>query len=94
MYQIAPREPGSNWLQNPNGLNAGVSSQTFADYFDHWRPGSVGSEAYSPDYQQKFVDLDEDGTDEMLIWNARTGNVPSFPSMTTSTGNSCLSSMQ
>ena len=75
MYQIAPREPGSDWLQNPNGLNAGVSSQTFADYFDHWLPGSVGSEAYSPDYQQKFVDLDEDGTDEMLIWNARTGVV-------------------
>lgn len=75
MYQIAPREPESDWLQNPNGLNAGVSSQTFADYFDHWLPGSVGSEAYSPDYQQKFVDLDEDGTDEMLIWNARTGVV-------------------
>lgn len=75
MYQIAPREPGSDWLQNPNGLNAGVSSQTFADYFDHWLPGSVGSEAYSPDYQQTFVDLDEDGTDEMLIWNARTGVV-------------------
>ena len=73
MYQIAPREPESDWLQNPNGLNAGAVSQTFADYFDHWLPGSVGSEAYSPDYQQKFVDLDEDGTDEMLIWNARTG---------------------
>ena len=75
MYQIAPQEPGPDWLQNPNGLNAGASSQTFADYFDHWLPGSVGSEAYSPDYQQKFVDLDEDGTDEMLIWNARTGVV-------------------
>lgn len=75
MYQIAPREPESGWLQNPNGLNTGVSSQTYADYFDHWFPGSVGSEAYSPDYQQKFVDLDEDGTDEMLIWNARTGVV-------------------
>ena len=75
MYQIAPQEPGSDWLQNPNGLNAGASSQTFADYFDHWLPGSIGSEAYSPDYQQKFVDLDEDGTDEMLIWNARTGVV-------------------
>ena len=75
MYQIAPQEPGSDWLQNPNGLNAGASSQTFADYFDHWLPGSVCSEAYSPDYQQKLVDLDEDGTDEMLIWNARTGVV-------------------
>ena len=75
MYQIAPREPESDWLQNPNGRNAGESSQTFADYFDHWLPGSVGSEAYSPDYQQKFVDLDEDGADEMLIWNARTGVV-------------------
>ena len=76
-YQIAPKEPKSDWLQNPNGLNAGVSSQmnTYADYFSNWMPGSVGSEVYSPDYQQKFVDLDEDGVDEMLIWNTRTGVV-------------------
>ena len=74
-YQISPKEPESDWLQNPNGLNAGVSSQmnTYADYFSNWMPGSVGSEAYSPDYQQKFVDLDKDGVDEMLIWNTRTG---------------------
>lgn len=77
VYQIAPKEPKSDWLQNPNGLNAGVSSQmnTYADYFSNWMPGSVGSEVYSPDYQQKFVDLDEDGVDEMLIWNTRTGVV-------------------
>ena len=74
-YQIAPQEP--EWLLNPTGLNSGEASQknTYADYFAHWMPGSVGSEAYSPDYQQKFVDLDEDGIDEMLIWNTGTGVV-------------------
>lgn len=77
-YQITPREPDSQWLQHPNGLNDGQTenpTQTYGTYFEAWLPGSVGSEAYSPDYQQKFVDLDGDGLDEMLIWNARTGVV-------------------
>ena len=38
-------------------------------------PGSVGSNAYSPDYHYMLVDLDTDGVDEMLIRNARTGLV-------------------
>lgn len=74
-YQISPQEPEQEWLAHPNGLNSVETQQTYADYFDNWLPGSLGSEAYSPDYQQKFVDLDEDGTDEMLIWNTRTGVV-------------------
>lgn len=48
---------------------------TFNTYFARWMPGSLGSSWYSPDYQQKFVDLDGDGIDEMLIWNVRTGVV-------------------
>lgn len=72
-YQITPLEPASDWLQNPFGLNAGAVLPTYADYFSEWMPGSVGSSAYSPDYQQRFLDLDADGWDEMLIWNARTG---------------------
>lgn len=76
MYQISPQEPEPAWLAHPNSLNSvETPQQTYADYFDHWMPGSVGSEAYSPDYQQKFVDLDEDGAEEMLIWNTRTGVV-------------------
>mgnify|MGYP004613522745 FL=1 len=74
-YNIQPKAPGLQWLDNPNGLYSWESPRTYDEYFSHWLPGSVGSEAYSPDYQQKFVDLDEDGTDEMLIWNARTGVV-------------------
>ena len=74
-YQIIPQEPEAAWLKNPNGLNTCEDSMTFAEYFDNWMPGSVGSEAYSPDYQIKPVDLDEDGIDEMLIWNTRTGVV-------------------
>lgn len=74
-YNIQPKAPGLQWLDNPNGLYSWESSRTYDEYFSHWMSGSVGSEAYSPDYQQKFVDLDEDGTDEMLIWNIRTGVV-------------------
>lgn len=75
-YSIQPEEPGVQWLQYPNMVVSQMEAyQTYASYFANWLPGSVGSEAYSPDYQQKFVDLDEDGADEMLIWNTRTGVV-------------------
>ena len=75
-YDIQPREPDVQWLQYPNIVISQMEAyQTYDSYFANWLPGSVGSEAYSPDYQQKFVDLDEDGTDEMLIWNTRTGVV-------------------
>lgn len=75
-YAIEPQEPKAQWLDTPEVLESGDFSSTlraYEDYYNNWMPGSVGSDAYSPDYQQKFVDLDEDGTDEMLIWNARTG---------------------
>ncbi len=52
-----------------------LSLSSYDAYFENWMPGSVASEAYSPDYQQKFLDLDGDGDDEMLIWNVRTGVV-------------------
>lgn len=75
-YAIQPQEPKVQWLKTPEVSESGDFSSTlraYEDYYNNWMPGSVGSNAYSPDYQQKFVDLDEDGTDEMLIWNARTG---------------------
>ena len=75
-YAIQPQEPKVQWLKMPEVSESGDFSSTlraYEDYYNNWMPGSVDSDAYSPDYQQKFVDLDEDGTDEMLIWNARTG---------------------
>lgn len=65
-YQIAPREPDI-----PKGESE--SEWNYNDYMANWMPGSLGSDAYSPDYQQKLLDLDGDGIQEMLIWNARTG---------------------
>ncbi len=44
-------------------------------YFNAWMPGSVGSDAYSPYYEQKFLDLNGDGLDEMVIWESTTGIV-------------------
>lgn len=77
-YAIQPQEPKVQWLKTPEVSESGDFSSTlraYEDYYNNWMPGSVGSNAYSLDYQQKFVDLDEDGTDEMLIWNTRTGVV-------------------
>lgn len=75
-YALQPHEPEAQWLQYPNIVVSQMDDYDTLDaYFARWMPGSVGSEAYSPDYQQKFVDLDGDGIDEMLIWNVRTGVV-------------------
>lgn len=78
-YALQPREPEAQWLQYPNIVVSQMDTydiyDIYDDYFARWMPGSIGSEAYSPDYQQKFIDLDWDGTDEMLIWNVRTGVV-------------------
>lgn len=76
IFNYSPRRPDPSALVEPEwypDLTETDEIDTYSDYFSNWLPGSVGSEAYSPDYQQKFVDLDIDGNDEMLIWNARTG---------------------
>lgn len=76
IFNYSPQQPDPGSLVEPEwypGVNKAEEQVTYLDYFLNWLPGSVGSEAYSPDYQQKFVDLDVDGIDEMLIWNARTG---------------------
>ena len=76
IFNYSPRRPDPSALVEPEwypDLTGTDEIDTYSDYFSNWLPGSVGSEAYSPDYQQKFVDLDIDGNDEMLIWNARTG---------------------
>lgn len=76
IFTFAPQRPDPNALVEPEWYPEVTETEekdTYSDYFSNWLPGSVGSEAYSPDYQQKFVDLDGDGNDEMLIWNARTG---------------------
>lgn len=75
-YALHPREPEAQWLKYPNIVVSQMDAyDTFDTYFARWMPGSLGSSWYSPDYQQKFVDLDGDGIDEMLIWNVRTGVV-------------------
>lgn len=82
IFNYSPQQPDPSTLVEPEWypevteteeMDVSVNIDTYSDYFSNWLPGSVGSEAYSPDYQQKFVDLDVDGNDEMLIWNARTG---------------------
>jgi len=72
-YQLAPREPAAQWMRCPNGLNSG--NPGYSDYFRQWLPGSSASSAFNPYHQQRFLDLDGDGSDEMLIWNAQTGIV-------------------
>ena len=47
----------------------------YTTYFHEWMPGSFGSDAYSPYYEMKFLDLNEDGLDEMVIWKSTTGIV-------------------
>lgn len=79
-YQISPKEPDPQWMRYPNALNSGDTG--FNDYFSHWLPGSFGSDAFSPCYQQKYVDLDNDGKEEMLIWNSQTGVVYEVVTMT------------
>lgn len=85
-YTIHPKAPKEPWLVFPNtpfpeGYDPKAAElkdntrSSYDAYFANWMPGSVASEAYSPDYQQKFLDLDGDGDDEMLIWNVRTGVV-------------------
>ena len=76
IFNYSPRRPEPSTLVEPEwypDLTGTEEIDTYWDYYSNWLPGSAGSEAYSPDYQQKFVDLDVDGIDEMLIWNARTG---------------------
>lgn len=75
-YAIGPQEPKAQWLDTPEVLESGDFSSTlraYEDYYNNWMPGSVGSDAYSPDYHYMLVDLDTDGVDEMLIRNAGTG---------------------
>lgn len=76
LFNYSPQRPDPSTLVEPEWypeVTEAEEPETYSDYFSNWLPGSVGSEAYNPDYQQKFVDLDVDGTDEMLIWNAGTG---------------------
>ena len=47
----------------------------YTTYFHEWMPGSLGSNAYSPYYEMKFLDLNEDELDEMVIWESTTGIV-------------------
>ena len=47
----------------------------YTTYFHEWMPGSFGSDAYSPYYEMKFLDLNADGRDEMVIWESTTGVV-------------------
>ena len=47
----------------------------YTTYFNEWMPGSLGSNAYSPYYEMKFLDLNEDELDEMVIWESTTGIV-------------------
>lgn len=47
----------------------------YTNYFNEWMPGSLGSSAYSPYYEMKFLDLNGDGLDEMVIWESTTGIV-------------------
>lgn len=75
-YAIQPQEPKVQWLKTPEVSESGDFSATlraYEDYYNNWMPGSVGSDAYSPDYHYMLVDLDTDGVDEMLIRNAGTG---------------------
>lgn len=75
-YAIGPQEPKAQWLDTPEVLESGDFSsalRAYEDYYNNWMPGSVGSDAYSPDYHYMLVDLDTDGVDEMLIRNAGTG---------------------
>lgn len=75
-YAIGPQEPKAQWLDTPDVLESGDFSsalRAYEDYYNNWMPGSVGSDAYSPDYHYMLVDLDTDGVDEMLIRNAGTG---------------------
>ena len=77
-YAIQPQEPKAQWLKTPEVTESGDVSatlQAYEEYYNNWMPGSVGSNAYSPDYHYLLVDLDTDGVDEMLIRNARTGLV-------------------
>lgn len=76
IFNYSPHRPDPSALVEPEWYPEVTETEeidTYSDYFLNWLPGAIGSEAYSPDYQQKFVDLDVDGNDEMLIWNARTG---------------------
>ena len=45
----------------------------YAAYYDSWLPGSPGSEGRIGDFSPKYVDLDGDGGEEMLIWSTRYG---------------------
>ena len=74
-YQISPREPDLPQTQDPSEPDLEYTSWNYNDYMAHWVPGSFASEAYDPADQQKYLDLDGDGTSEMLIWNAQTGIV-------------------
>lgn len=88
VYSIHPKAPKEHWLVFPNtpfpegydpeaAVNAAKNNarSSYEAHFEHWMPGSFGSSAFSPYYQKKFLDLDGDGNDEMLIWNAQTGVV-------------------
>ena len=45
----------------------------YAAYYASWLPGSPGSEGSIGDFSPKYVDLDGDGGEEMLIWSTRYG---------------------
>lgn len=82
IFTYSPQRPDPSALVEPEWypeateteeIDISVNKDTYSDYYSNWLSCSFESEAYSPDFQQKFVDLDGDGNDEMLIWNARTG---------------------
>jgi len=74
-YQISPREPDLSGAREQSEPDPEYTSWNYNDYMANWAPGSVASEAYDLADQQKYLDLDGDGTAEMLIWNVRTGIV-------------------
>ena len=66
-------EPTQTETAVPDQMADSPERAAYAAYYDSWLPGSPGSEGRIGDFSPKYVDLDGDGAEEMLIWSARYG---------------------
>lgn len=77
-YALTPQKPTAQWLKVQElSENSDFEAilQEYQEYYRSWMTSFLGSDAYSPECSYMLVDMDYDGMDEMLIWNARTGLV-------------------
>ena len=66
-------EPTQTETAVPDQMADSPERAAYAAYYASWLPGSPGSEGSIGDFSPKYVDLDGDGGEEMLIWSTRYG---------------------